>query len=331
MEKQFYDLIRRNSSALQNWSVCNIDDKAWYYNPVIVDESNLIFCFSSIDRKSEPFITTISSDEIKRQTSNQGFVDESSLHIQNLLFECIRKNKRVSLKIISKHDLSLDIHISKTIRTLLKTKLYGVCQKVSIEILYQFNNFLLKLSTYQELKKEELFLTISNKDKAIELLSEKINDLLGNQIIDQWAPTGSLLYKYLQPFSNYEIMNISLNDDYQIKDEDTVKYSNKSFDEYCQAKQNWKEKSSIKLTSTAKRPINDDDFFSFDGSHDFHDFNEDTDFGICNILSQQDAIKTESEELLEGVIEQQPETMAKESSQPLRKKKKFGKVTVVKR
>ena len=92
-----------------------------------------------------------------------------------------------------------------------------------------------------------------------------------------------------------------------------------------------KKKSSIKLTSTAKRLLNDDDSFSFDGSHDFHDSNEDTAFGIWNILSQQDAIKTKSEELLEGVTEQQPGTTDKESSQPLRKKKKFGKVTIVKR
>lgn len=178
---------------LNEWAVGAINDDRVFVSSNASNESELIFCF--VPLHGDPFLIFISN--LIEQCRNQGFVGESVFQIQSDLFSRVG-----SILIFSMLDNEVIFEVSvASLQVRLKAPAIAINPGLVARLFQKVLEHNLKRASVLQGISDDLLGLVNSKDKAIEYLTENVQELGGEKIVSKWAPRGSYNAKSLERYS----------------------------------------------------------------------------------------------------------------------------------
>ncbi|GAV53005.1 hypothetical protein ZYGR_0AI02870 [Zygosaccharomyces rouxii] len=180
-------------NKLNEWAVGIVNGDRVFVNSQASSESGLIFCFAPLH--DDPFLIVISN--LIEQCKSQGFVGDSVFQIQNDLHSRVG-----SILVFNMLDEEITFEVSvASLQVQLKAPVITINPQLASRLFQKvLENNLRKVYVLQGVS-DDLLGLIDSKDKAIEYLSENVQELGGERIITKWAPRGSYNAKSLERYS----------------------------------------------------------------------------------------------------------------------------------
>ncbi|EDO15548.1 hypothetical protein Kpol_1042p5 [Vanderwaltozyma polyspora DSM 70294] len=332
----FRDLLDEDGDVcVDNWVKCNLDDCIWFINVVQLKNLGFIFVFLSTDHA--PVISKVTNSEITKLCIEQGFEGHTIDVILTSILERIGNSDTLEFK-SQEHNIKFSLKITSTIDVQLILENFNMDSKYLFKILNRFNKFLLENSMIAITQIKNLASVINEKDNAIEFLTDRVKDALGDKIIDRWAPPGSVHSKSLRNFhsSNTSLSPYLKADNMKTNSDDITKFlTMKRIFSGIEAKRNLIHRP---RSNSNEDSNGNDDFISFKNEDDFcfpadHDelkYLEKPNHELHSI-SEPD-IKLEADEIKSGPIKEELESTTSQDNTELthspHKRRKFGKVKV---
>lgn len=189
-----------------DWLLSKVNDQDCLYCRLIIPLDTLLFCFVPLlDKK--PYVAVLRPQDLEEQCRNQGFLESSINQIQAALREQTF-NPPSALTFQKDNDvLEILVNLSTALKLSLKATIVDNDPSLSSIILGRLlddilaGSYLLGRLLFSRTK------LLDSKDRAIEFLRENLEELGDKQILNRWAPEGSINYQALQKYDEDEVKN----------------------------------------------------------------------------------------------------------------------------